>query len=204
MNTFATYRANPAVTEFWDSTISKLADPVDPAFIRDFQASTLAQPVPSAFFDRVVRESRKVPARVWKAVFQGFLATDLTTARRAIAAPTLILWGERDAYTPRSEQDVLATAIPGAELVVYHAGGHALHWEEPRRFASESRGLRRADSRTPGPAFLIASVTRAAHRRRWPANDDDSHNRLQVAGLSRSALLPRGRPLATVPRARSS
>jgi pimeloyl-ACP methyl ester carboxylesterase len=137
VNTFATYRDNPSVTEFWDSTISKLADPVDAAFIRDFQASTLAQPVQTAYFERIVGESRKLPARVWKDVFEGFLATDLTPARSRIAVPTLIVWGGQDAYSPRSEQDVLQTAIRGAELVVYPAAGHALHWEEPRRFASD-------------------------------------------------------------------
>ena len=61
---FATYRNNPVLVEFWESTVSRLTDPIDPGFVREFQESTLAHPVPSAFLDTVVRESLKVPARV--------------------------------------------------------------------------------------------------------------------------------------------
>ena len=41
-----------------------------------------------------------------------------TTARTSggSIAPTLMLWGEHDAYFPRAEQDALAAAIPNARL----------------------------------------------------------------------------------------
>jgi pimeloyl-ACP methyl ester carboxylesterase len=61
---FINCRDNPVVVEFWHSTVSKLSDPVDPDFAREFQVSTLAQPVPQEFLDGVVRESLKLPARV--------------------------------------------------------------------------------------------------------------------------------------------
>ena len=73
---FATYQGNPTVVEFWKSAVSELTDPIDPGFVREFQESTLAQPVPQAFLDTVVQESLKVPARVWRAVFEGFLEDD--------------------------------------------------------------------------------------------------------------------------------
>lgn len=41
----------PAVREMFDSTIAMLTDPIDPAFVRDFAESTLAQPIPQAFLD---------------------------------------------------------------------------------------------------------------------------------------------------------
>jgi pimeloyl-ACP methyl ester carboxylesterase len=47
------------------------------------------------------------------------------------------LWGERDALTPRQDQEVLLRRIPGARLRVYEGTGHALHWEQPARFAAE-------------------------------------------------------------------
>jgi non-heme chloroperoxidase len=59
---FASYRNNPVVTEFWESAVLKLTDPIDPAFVREFQESTLAQPAPGEFLDMVVEESLKVPA----------------------------------------------------------------------------------------------------------------------------------------------
>jgi pimeloyl-ACP methyl ester carboxylesterase len=73
---FATYQGNPAVVEFWQSAVSQLTDPIDPGFVRDFQENTLAQPVPQAFLDTIVQESLKVPARVWRAAFQGLLEDD--------------------------------------------------------------------------------------------------------------------------------
>jgi len=52
-----------------------LRDPLEPAFARAFQESTLARPVPPRLLETVVAESLKVPARVWRATFQGFLET---------------------------------------------------------------------------------------------------------------------------------
>jgi len=134
---FAGWRGSPAVVELWDSVISTLTDPVDPDFVREFQESTVARPVPPAFLDTAVRESLKVPARVWRAVFESFLEADFSAQLGEIRVPTLIVWGDRDAICPRSEQEALAAAIPGAQLVVYPDAGHAPHWEEPERFAAD-------------------------------------------------------------------
>ena len=63
---------NTEVRKFLEE-VSTLSDPIDPAFVRDFQKSTLAQPVPPEFFDTVVGEAMKVPARVWRAALQPYL-----------------------------------------------------------------------------------------------------------------------------------
>ena len=63
--------------------------------------------------------------------------TDASADLGAVAAPTLVVWGERDAFSPRRAQDGLLAAIPGARLSVYAGAGHAMHWEEPARFAAE-------------------------------------------------------------------
>ena len=134
---FTTYRNNPVVVEFWESGVSQLTDPIDPGFVREFQESTLAQPIPQAFLATVVQESLKVPARVWRAAFEGFLEDDCAGELGKIKAPTLILWGARDTFCARREQDALLTTIAGSRLVVYESAGHALHWEEPERFAAD-------------------------------------------------------------------
>lgn len=46
VGSFASYRKNPVVVEFWESAVSHLVDPIDRGFVREFQESTLAQPVP--------------------------------------------------------------------------------------------------------------------------------------------------------------
>jgi non-heme chloroperoxidase len=132
-----------AAREFWNSTLSKLTDPVDPALIRAMTESILALPVPRAFVEAMVREGQKVPARVWKAAFESRwrLEGDYSTQLGNITAPTLIVWGDQDARYGRGEQESLASAIGGARLLVYHGAGHALHWEEPERFASDLSGV---------------------------------------------------------------
>jgi non-heme chloroperoxidase len=134
---FASYRDNPAVTEFWETTVSRLADPIDPGFVREFQQGTLAQPVPPAFFDAIVQESLKVPARVWRAAFEGFLEDEAAAELGKIRASTLVIWGARDALCSRRDQDALLAAIGGSRLMIYEGAGHGLHWEEPARFARD-------------------------------------------------------------------
>ena len=134
---FASYRNNGAARELWASVISRLADPIDPGFVREFQESTLVQPVPPPFFDTVVRESLKLPARVWRGAFAGFLEDDFVGELDLIRAPTLILWGTRDGLCSRDDQEALLAAIRGSRLVAYEGAGHGLHWEEPARFAAD-------------------------------------------------------------------
>jgi pimeloyl-ACP methyl ester carboxylesterase len=149
---FASYRGNPEVAELWETAVSRLADPVDRAFVRGFQQSTLAQPVPEAFFHTVVEESLKLPAHVWRAAFAGFLEDDFVAELGEIEAPSLILWGAHDALCSRADQEALLAAIPGARLVAYAGAGHAPHWEEPRRFAADLTAfVERVVGRRPGP-----------------------------------------------------
>lgn len=135
--TFASYRANPAAMDFGENGVAKLGDPIDPAFVREFQESTLAQPIPPPFLDAAIQESLKVPARVWRAAFEGFLEDDVARELGVIAAPALIVWGERDSFCRREDQDALRAALPHARFVVYENTGHAIHWEQPERFATD-------------------------------------------------------------------
>ena len=132
---FPGYRGNRVVADLVDA-VTRLADPVDPAFVREFQESTIARPIPAWYLDTVIAESLKLPARVWHAAFNGLLALDAIPVS-AIVAPTLVVWGDRDAVAGRVDQDALVAGIRGARLTVYEGTGHALHWEEPARFAAD-------------------------------------------------------------------
>jgi len=131
-----TFAGNPAVEELWH-IVAGLDDPVDPGFVRMFQESTVTRPVPAAFLDAVIAESRKLPARVWKAALRDPLDAGAPTATGPVAAPTLLVWGDRDELARRSDQAALVVAIEGTRLVVYEDCGHAPHWEAPERFAAD-------------------------------------------------------------------
>jgi pimeloyl-ACP methyl ester carboxylesterase len=134
---YVSMRANPVVQELWASQVSRLVDPIDPAFVRDFQASTVAQAVPQRVIDGAVAESLKVPARIWRAACVGMLHDDPSAELHRIDAPTLLLWGDQDGICRRADQDALAAGIRSSRLITYRGGGHAPHWEEPARVARD-------------------------------------------------------------------
>lgn len=128
---------NKAVGSELSRAVFALSDPVDPAFVRDFVESTVSADVPAGFLEAMIDESLKVPASVWKATLAGLLATAPPTNTGRLAAPTLIVWGDRDAFVPRTDQERLVAAIPDSRLVIYEGAGHAVHWEQPERVAAD-------------------------------------------------------------------
>jgi pimeloyl-ACP methyl ester carboxylesterase len=138
MAAFSTHRQSDDLDEFMATKIAPLADPVDPAFVREFQVSTLAHAISPSFLETVVGESLKVPARVWRAAFGAQMAArDLSSDLAAVPVPALLVWGDRDAYALREDQAALCAAIPRARLLTYEGVGHAVHWEEPALFARD-------------------------------------------------------------------
>jgi non-heme chloroperoxidase len=129
MGTAAVGSAFRGVSELGEA-VRTLEDPVPPEFVRKFQQSTIIEPVPQEFFETVISESLKLPARVWRDYFEGMVLAEAAPLGE-IKAPTLIMWGEHDPYPPREEQERLAREIPEATLKVYPESSHAMHWERP-------------------------------------------------------------------------
>ncbi len=127
--------ANPAIEEVRPFT--ELEDPVPREVAQEFQSSTLTRPLPDGLLDGFVDESMKLPAHVWRGIFSNITEVDLSGELGAIAAPTLIVQGEADVFVPQSDSDMLLGAIRDSRLIVYEGAGHALHWEEPERFAAD-------------------------------------------------------------------
>jgi pimeloyl-ACP methyl ester carboxylesterase/tetratricopeptide (TPR) repeat protein len=149
-----TLRTEPVV-EFGDY-VRGLDDPIPAEFVHEFQAGTVVEAPPAAFMARVVLESARVPARVWREVMAGMLRPDSRTALERIAAPALIVWGEGDELFPRAYQDSLAAALGDARLVAYAATGHAPHWERPARFVEDlSAFIAAGTPRTNGAASAV-------------------------------------------------
>lgn len=133
----ATSVNNNIVTDL-QRAINELSDPVSRKFVTEFQHSIVVQPVPQEFMTRIIDESMKIPARVWRDVMAGMLAPGGQVELKKITAPTLVIWGDRETVFPdRADQDALASAIPNAVLRVYADTGHGPTWERPEWVAKD-------------------------------------------------------------------
>jgi pimeloyl-ACP methyl ester carboxylesterase len=67
-----------------------------------------------------------------------------------ITAPTLILAGRHDLFTPPSVQAKMADLVPDSEIVWFAEGGHMLPIEEPEGIVAAMRDFmaRRVDAST--------------------------------------------------------
>lgn len=82
----------------------------------------------AALFGRALRE---MPARYGP----------VEQALRALAVPTLVIWGDRDLFFSLDQGRRTAAAAPGAELRVYPGAGHFTAEEQPERFADDVLAL---------------------------------------------------------------
>jgi non-heme chloroperoxidase len=121
----------------YKQVVDQLKDPLDTALARGFQQSTLAKPIAEDYFNVLLQESLKVKAHVWKGVWQGLMTANYRPALHQVNKPALIIWGEKDNFGPREDQEFFVTAIKGSVFIEYKGTGHSLHWEEPKRFAED-------------------------------------------------------------------
>jgi non-heme chloroperoxidase len=137
MGAFATFD-DPGLVDFVASSIVPVTDPIAASFAREWQLSTLARPMSAAHLDAVVSETLKVPARVWRDAFDGFLKTpDFTSELTEVSVPVLLMWGDHDSYALRAAQDRLREVMPKAQFIAYEGSGHAFHWEDPEQFTKD-------------------------------------------------------------------
>lgn len=119
------------------ASLNGISDPVSRQFAREFQASTAYAPVPGEFFERIVDESLKLPARLWPELLGSVIKYDDRSELPRLSVPTLLLWGDRDALFPRDDQDRLTAAVPRARLRIYQEIGHCPNWECPDEVAAD-------------------------------------------------------------------
>jgi non-heme chloroperoxidase len=118
----------PPLVEF-AAAVRQIGDTLPSGFAREFQVSTIHTPIAPAALDAFVAESERLPPRVWKGLVAGLLADDERGRSSRIAAPTLIVNGEKDAFWTPVEARTLQRGIRGAELQLLPETGHAVHWE---------------------------------------------------------------------------
>lgn len=140
-----TWRDNPGLLEVRDAMVG-MDDPLDPAFVHEFQASTVARPTPDALIATAVAESLQMPARIWREALDQLLTVDFSPELGRIAVPTLLLTGTRDGMVTDEARRALERAIPDSRPIVYPGGGHAVHWEDPAQVAADIAAFVRAIS----------------------------------------------------------
>jgi pimeloyl-ACP methyl ester carboxylesterase len=125
--------------------------------------------------ERYFDDLSHVSSPVFVRLLESASAHDVASHLPAIRVPTLVVAGERDAFTPMRLSVQMHEAIPGSELLVLPGGTHVGPIEYPalvartvRRFLAErcpvvagSRPARRAPARKPAPG-------RASTARRTP------------------------------------
>ena len=134
----------PQVRREMQAAVQTLQDPLPVAFVRELHASVAHVPLPGPVLERLVAQSLKAPARVWKSALEGLLGFDDAAELGRIVAPTLLLWGERDGMFSREEQERLAAVIPGTRLQVVPETGHSPHLERPERVVDDLDAFMRA------------------------------------------------------------
>lgn len=136
-----TLNGNEVINWLWDEVVGlpDFQDPITEDFIREWQ--TGPNPVDPVFFEKVISETAKVPARVWKGAFRGLMTDNHGRFLSDIQAPTLIIRGGADAIMSADDQQALLDSIPSASLHVYEGAGHNTHWEQPYEVAADIRAF---------------------------------------------------------------
>ena len=100
-----------------------MSDPVDPAWVKQFLTwFPRFHRVPAWYVEDRVRDGVLLPAHVWRETFYGLCNAEPPTQTATIAAPALIVWGERDHLLPSFCQ-ILATrsTLGGRSLAMFAA-----------------------------------------------------------------------------------
>jgi pimeloyl-ACP methyl ester carboxylesterase len=60
---------------------------------------------------------------------------DLRALLPRVAAPVLLIWGDKDVETPLADGKTMERLIPDAGLVIFEGAGHYAYLEQPARFS---------------------------------------------------------------------
>jgi len=108
------------------------------AMRRTARSSLLPQPVRERLQGRVDRRGSpdyQAATGVMRQTLVRIVNEDLRGLLPRIAAPVLLIWGERDEETPLSDAHLMERLIPDGGLVVFEGAGHYAYLEQPGRFA---------------------------------------------------------------------
>jgi pimeloyl-ACP methyl ester carboxylesterase len=122
-----------------DAAIKALKDPIDPdsAFMREWWDVPGLDP---QIQYQMRRESARIPADIWRAMLdQGAVSSDLRLTAPRISAPTLLLFGGKDALFSAEDNKDMARWLPHAKVVTLADLGHSLPEQAPEAAAAALR-----------------------------------------------------------------
>ncbi len=90
--------------------------------------------VPPAFVPVLATDAARAGPRTLLRAGHALLTTGVEAKLPRIAAPTLVVWGERDTIVPPSVGERVAGLVPGARLVVLAGGDHSPMWSQSDAF----------------------------------------------------------------------
>lgn len=86
--------------------------------------------------DRRGSDDFRAASGTMRATLVRLVNEDLTPVLPRVAAPTLLIWGDRDVDTPLRDARVMEGLIPDAGLVVFEGAGHFAYLEQAARFCT--------------------------------------------------------------------
>ncbi|MFL5681026.1 MAG: alpha/beta fold hydrolase [Chloroflexota bacterium] len=108
---------------------------------------------------------RSGPVAIARAAHQ-VLIGDLLERMATIAAPTLVVWGERDVLIPPESGRLIATTIPGARFEMIANSGHNPMWEQPAELQRLILDFLEQPARSVAPRPAVLRAATPATRRR--------------------------------------
>ena len=103
------------------------------------QSGMIAATADTSALVALLRDVASCDLKVLLNVFEEVVGDDASQLLPAIEAPTLVIVGERDQFTPRRMVEQMARAIPGSHLEVYERATHYLPIEYPARLGDDLR-----------------------------------------------------------------
>lgn len=134
---FASFGDKPDLQVFVRDQVAPLTDPIPRELAYHFQRDTLARATAPGLLETMTGESLRAPAHVWRQAFARLMDDDFKDDLPRLAVPTLMVQGSADAFVPAADTEHLLRTLQRAQASVWSGAGHAMHWEEPARFAAE-------------------------------------------------------------------
>lgn len=128
---------DPAVAEAKIVAIAGQARSKPMAQVADqYVADTFRPPLPDGA-EAVRRALAGMDPTSYIAAAETCFGAQITDLLHKVKAPTRVLWGERDAKTPRPLSEQIARAVPNAHLRVIRDAGHLSNADNPDAFVAE-------------------------------------------------------------------